>query len=247
MKKSIFVVTFVVAYLIFAISTMPAAQVLSWVSLPKNIKLVGVSGTVWQGKLQQVVYQNNVINNVRWQLSPWSLLVADPTIDTTFGGSSVDGPEGKAIVSGLLSQQIQLEQTEVFIEANQVIAQLPMPVPMTAAGLVRLTLPSFKMGQPICQVATGKLNWRSAQVTAFQEAIDLDDLNANLACENGALTVTIDPNNILGLEFKATVSSIGKISGSGLLTPGASFPQKLKPALPFIGRADSRGRYPLKI
>ena len=57
----------------------------------------------------------------------------------------------------------------------------------------------------------------------------------------------MDPNNNLGLSYRAQVKQGGRVSGSGYLTPAEKFPEQLKAALNFLGKADSQGRYRLKI
>lgn len=247
MKKFVVILVFVLAFLGFALHKLPADQVLSRITLPKTIQMAGISGTIWQGQLQQVAYQGTLINNVTWQFNWLSLLTFSPSIDTTFGGRMHSGPEGKATVGGFITQKITISNAQVAVPANDIVSDLPMPVPMTAGGIIQLTLPSFVMGSPVCSNAQGKVQWQNALVTAFQEQIGLDSVTADIGCEQGLLALTINSNNVLGLEFKALIDGTGKVSGTGLLTPGSQFPQKLKPALPFIGRADSQGRYPLKI
>jgi general secretion pathway protein N len=231
-------------YLIFLIVTMPAAWVVSFINLPKNSQVSQLSGTVWQSYAKQVRIDNVDINNVSSELSFLSLLMLDPTIKLTFGGALVSGPEGRLTASQLL-KQIKITNVDITVAAQQITEKLNLAIPMQAHNLIELSVDEFILGKPVCQQMKGLIKWNKAAITALSEKANLGTLSAELACEKGALAFIIAPENDLGLTFTAYLHNINRASGNGYLKPGANFPEKLKPLLSFIGKADNQGRYRL--
>ena len=245
MKKwFIGIVAFILAYLFFMVSQTPAQWVVNQISLPKEIVLQGVKGSIWQGSINRIIVDGYSINNVNIEVSLLSLLMFNPSVDTTFGGALVDGPEGKARLSHLLGD-IEVSDGHVLVAANDIAQQLTLPIPLTAQKFIDVNIETFVMGKPLCQQLTGTVTWDTAGIKALDEKINFGTLRGKLECEKGIAKFTFDPKNNLGLTFSAYIHSPERISGSGYVEPGSKFPTVLNEALPFLGAPDNRGRYKL--
>lgn len=231
-------------YLVFLITTMPAAWVVSFINMPKNSQVSELSGTVWQSYAKQVRIDDIDIYNVSSELSFISLLMFDPKVMLSFGGALVSGPEGK-LTASQLQEQIKITDLDISLAANQIAEKLNLSIPVEAHNFIDIKVDEFIVGKPICEQMKGTIEWKKASVTALSEKVKLGALSANLACEKGALTFIMSPKNDLGLTFTAYLRSMKKATGNGFLKPGANFPEKIKPILPFIGKADNQGRYRL--
>ncbi|MFT5296998.1 MAG: general secretion pathway protein N [Colwellia sp.] len=231
-------------YLVFLITTMPAAWVVSFVNMPKNSQVSELSGTVWQSYAKQVRIDDIDIYNVSSELSFMSLLMFDPKVILNFGGALVSGPEGK-LTASQLREQIKITDLDISLAANQIAEKLNLSIPVEAHNFIDIKIDEFIVGKPICEQMKGTIEWKKASVTALSEKVKLGALSADLACEKGALTFIMSPKNDLGLTFTAYLRSMKKATGNGFLKPGANFPEKIKPILPFIGKADNQGRYRL--
>lgn len=240
---------FLLAYLTFVLATLPAQFVVSKLSLPKNVGIYGVSGTIWQGSIEQLVITNTQIQKVNSQLSFLSLFTLTPKVDLTFGDAILAGPEGQLTLA-VSADELALTNVDVLIPANTIAQQIALPLPITAKGNVevQLTALAISLGESKqCTLASGELSWRRAGVIALEQNIKLGKLSADIGCEQGAIAVNLAPKNNLGLTFSAYIRDKGKISGQGHLKPGAKFPEQLKSALPFLGKADNQGRYRISI
>ncbi|WDE05632.1 type II secretion system protein N [Thalassomonas viridans] len=231
-------------YLIFVIAGIPAKLLFNFVSLPKNVVVENVSGTVWQAEISRLATPDIELNRVRAELSPWSLLVFDPAVSLNFGDDLLPGPQGEVVVSGLLGS-LTLTDADILMAANEISRQLDLPVPVSASGDVSLKLDTLVLDKPFCTRARGRVSWPKARVAALEQNVALGALSADIGCEEGALVVTVDPKNNLGLTFSAYLRQGGKLSGQGYLQPAANFPEPLKGALPFLGKKDVQGRYRL--
>ncbi len=248
-----YVAIFFTSYFVFFIATLPAQFVLGQLTLPKNVGLYGVSGTIWRADVEQLTISNSDVLQVTTELSFWSLFTLSPKVDVTFGDALLAGPEGKLTLA-ISTEQLILSDVETFISANDIAQQIALPLPMTAKGEVELNLAELVIDLSAnneCLQGAGGIQWSRAGVLAMEENIKLGKLSAKITCDQGAIALDIEPKNDLGLTFSAYVrlekTKAGKISGQGHLKPGAKFPEKLKPALPFLGKADNKGRYRISI
>jgi len=240
---------FLTSYLIFLLANAPLTLVTNNLELPRNIEVQGVSGSIWQGEITSAVINNNNIEQIKTELSFWSLFSLSPSIKVTFGDAMLAGPEGKFTLE-LSSDQLAVSEVEVFIAANDIAKQLPLPVPVAAQGNVELILDSIVLTTAeklSCLQAKGDVTWLRAGAMALEQNIKLGKLNAAISCAEGNLLAMVNPNNDLGLSFDGVFALPSKkVSGKGYLKPGAKFPTQLQSALPFLGRADNQGRYQLK-
>ncbi len=235
---------FVVVYALFVVARTPAQWVIKQAELPNTITLNGINGTIWNANIDSVVVNEYVINAVETHVNLLSLFTLNPSVDITFGGALVNGPEGYATVGNLLSD-IKVNNAKVSVLANDIAKELTLPIPLTAKKYIDVTLNEFVMGKPICSQLDGKVNWDNASVNALDEKVNLGSLKADLSCDKGKGVITFDPKNNLGLTMVVNVQSTNRVYGSGYIQPGSKFPTALKEVLPFLGKADNQGRYKL--
>ncbi len=59
--------------------------------LPGNISVAGISGTLWNGNIQQVVVDNISVSNTEWSASPISLLAGNIKADVSINSYNLKG------------------------------------------------------------------------------------------------------------------------------------------------------------
>lgn len=245
-KKSLLVfAAMVLLYLMFLIQMAPAEKLISRLSIPSNVHINQISGSVLSGQARSVTINNLELSNVNWSVSIFSLLTFNPTVTINFG-DSLASIKGHADLSNLTSELL-VRDIDVTLDANYVASQLTLPIDLIAGGQLRVIAQEYGVGKPICSVANGAITWPKANVIAMDQDVQLGDLSATLACDKGRLTIRVDPKNDLGLELNASVLSPKRITANGYVTPGEKFPKELEPVLGFLGRKDSQGRYKLPL
>ena len=80
----------VVCYAVFLLALLPASFVISKIPAQHGLTLGSAQGTIWQGKLDFVRYQNVRVNNVTWDVLFSSLLQGLLVVDTKIGHRSDD-------------------------------------------------------------------------------------------------------------------------------------------------------------
>lgn len=247
MKKVIsYSLIFLVTYVIFVVATMPAQFVLNQVTVPKTMNVSGVSGSIWQANIKHVSTKTIEVHDIEAKLSVFSLLTLSPSFDITLGDPLKHGPEGYLTLK-VSEESLEVSDANINIAVSDILKNARLPIDVKAKGFIELDIETFSAGKPICQSLKGKAKWAQAKVKAFDQSVTLGTLKADLTCEKGALVLTIDDKNDLGLSYTAYMRKVGKFTGDGFLKPGDKFPENVKPALSFIGKPDSQGRYRLSL
>ncbi|MBU2870317.1 type II secretion system protein N [Colwellia sp. E2M01] len=244
-----FTAIFFGSYFVFLVATIPLAVLLNNINLPKNVSVGIASGTIWQGEINKVFVNNNEIEKINTELSFWSLLFFAPSIDVSFGDAMLNGPEGKLTLT-VSSSELSLNDVELFLNANDIAQNLPLPIPASAQGNVEIALTELTLNTSnklTCEYAQGQVSWIRASVNALNYDIKVGSLKADISCEDGDLLAKILPDNDLGVTLDTRLNlATQKATGQGFVKPGPKFPANLKQALTFLGRPDAQGQYRLR-
>ncbi|WP_088331181.1 type II secretion system protein N [Lacimicrobium sp. SS2-24] len=246
-RRSLFALLLgLLAYVFFLLVKLPAAQVISRVDLPDNIGVQGISGTIWQGHIAQMSLQGIPLSNVRWQISPWRLLTGKLAMDIQAGNSrDVDALSLQGQLS-LTPGAVGATDLQLYLPADLLIAKLPLPLPVNARGRFKVDLQELDYAQQ-CHSLSGKGQWLNAAVAGTQGYISLGNFNADLACENESVLVSINEPNQFGLTARATISPTLKIRVNGRFKPDQDLPQEVHDAARLFGQPDNQGYYQIRL
>ena len=232
-------------YVLFLIWHLPANVVLEKVALPKSITLNGISGTIWQGHIQQLVMDGIAIDDVDWQLEVLPLLMAQVSVDINAGNSRNSEDISFNGHLQFTGNTIALHDTQVYVPADMLLAQIKLPLPIAAKGRFSINIQQLDYPQK-CQQLAGKGQWLKAQVSGTQGPIELGNFAANLSCKNDDVAITIQPDNSFGIDATVLVKPNGKYAAEGKFKPASSLPQEVHQAAAFFGRKDAQGFYTIK-
>ncbi|MDP5189013.1 type II secretion system protein N [Rheinheimera baltica] len=247
MSKLKLIIIGVVSYLLFSLLLTPASWWLKLATLPPQLQLGSVSGTLWQGNVAGVRYEQLQFDTLSWQLNGWQLFTGKFQFDVLSGSvQNATQPylKGKASygIGGM-----GLQSTLLKLPVSQILPMLSLPLPVDATGELVLDVERFSQGQPWCQQLAGSASWQNARLqTPTATWLELQSLFAQLSCDNGTVTLTTDGNNLLGLDIKAVINA-EQLLVNGTLKPDASMPKEVHQAMQFLGRPDEQGRYAIKL
>jgi len=238
-------VIFVIALILLSLVKTPAALIVSQLNLPNNVAYQGLSGSIWQGNISRLKVDQWLINDVDWELSPVNLLLGEAAIDVRFGKA-----RDQAQVSGkgrlmLSMSDIAAEKLTVRLPADPLRQMLPIPVG-NLGGRVIVEIDAYQKGETLCNQLAGELTWAKSEID-FGGPIALGSISSDLSCVNQNVVASFDGNNQLGLEGAATVQSAAKYNFDGFLKPDAQLPAAIHDGLRMFGKADSKGKYRIKI
>jgi len=239
-----------IAFIIFAIAYMPAAQVVGRINLPNNIAISGVTGTLWSGKATTIVVNELPINNVKWELSPLALLIGKVSATLKAGNlRDVDDIafEGPVKTSLFNLNKVATENFSIYLPVSRVLAQVKLPLPVNAGGRFKVKLTELSFG-PHCEVLNGTGDWLNATVAGTQGPIDFGTYSAQLRCDGEDIGITVKEPNLLGLSLDAVIGvAKNKIKIKGRFKPDESLPREVHQASRFFGQPDTDGYIPIAL
>ena len=226
-------------YLFFLLAQCPAERVLPWLPLPPELKLSGVSGSIWQGEVARIDWRGTTLRKVSWRLPVSSLLLVSPALQLTFKDPGT--LLGRAEVSGL--RQPQLSDVSLQAPADWIMAQAKLPLPVTVSGKIQLELDQLQITPTRCEALQGTLQWSGAGMDSQFGSLRLGRAKADLSCAKGKLVVKLKQGSEqLQVEGRGELSLPNTYSFQGTLTPGQGLPESMAQGLNFIGQRDSQGR-----
>lgn len=245
MKNKIFGLFFVLAgYLIFLLVTLPATVVLTFVTLPNQLSLTQVTGTIWKGHIQQVEYNRQTLEELDWEIELLPLLTGALEVDLRFG-DGVDTLQGQGTV-GVSFSGVYVHDVTASASSEWILAASNMPLPISTTGRVKLDIDEFEPGAPWCNTLTGQVNWSNAGIESLLGNIDLNKPSAKLSCTDGELIAKIKQSSSqLKLSGTAKLQAMGKYTFDGVLVPTAELPESVRSNLRYIGRPNNNGEYQL--
>lgn len=251
MKTWQWIVFVLITYLIFLIMYIPADFVAEQVNKQSNkqVQMMQVTGTLFDGKAGVVEANGFRVNNVEWSLEPLSLLMLKAQLELK-GGAIRDSEQiyidTNASLRLLSPEQFSLYDSRIFIPAKAVLSQFRLPVAVTANGRFRVDIETLEM-TPACTVLNGKGTWLNAEVDTPQQAVKLGGFNADLSCSEGNLSMKINPGNNLQLSGTIVVDKSGSYSINGQFLPNEDLPNVIKQAADSFFQRNSDGFYQVRL
>jgi general secretion pathway protein N len=226
----------IVAYLIFALATLPAGVVLGRLQ-DSGIRAVGVQGTVWRGQAAAIQIGNMPVGSVSWQLHPFSLLAARVN-----GSAKVTRPDGFAETSFSLRTGGVTRLTD--LSASVPVGSLGismLPTGWTGMLNARMTDLALTHGWP--SDAHGTLEVRDLNGPSSK----MGSYKATFPAE-GAQDANVLAGNVVDLGGPLRVAGTLKISPNrsyvleGLVATQPDAPPDITRNLQYLGAADAQGR-----
>jgi general secretion pathway protein N len=230
-------------YLVCLIAYLPANQVISRINLPASIQLSGISGTVWKGSVKQFVYKGIPVKDFNWQLGFSSLLFGKASVQINAGQSDQDGQisfEGRAKIALTDISAINAQNVELYLPANRLFGQLPLPLPINGGGRFKLEIERLDY-QGKCVSLTGQGQWVNAQIVFNDASVQLGQFRAKAECEQDNVAIIVEEPNRLGLSFKALLTPALTFSLDGQFKMDENLPPAFHQAATFFGEADNQG------
>lgn len=226
------------AYLVFLCATFPAAYALHWLrsDLP-DIQLGGVSGSIWSGQSQQLVFESVPLGAMSWQFdwhAPWSgnlgyhVQLADPGMQ--LDGRAAIGPGGRIVIRDLVGH----------IPVKRLDHWLPLP-PDAVDGLLQLNLTNLSIVNGLPQAAEGDVTLSDANLNWPQAAV-LGSYQMRLHTSQGITGDIQDSSGPLVLQAQAVLRPDGAYSVTGKLSARDTNSAAAQ-LLTYLGAPDASGKY----
>lgn len=245
-EKRYYILTAVISYLFFMVSSLPASKLISLAKENRLItaELYGVYGSLWNGGAEQLNIPKQLpVKNLQWSFNPASLLVAKISSE----------------ISGNIKDQNFIGSISVnafgTVEANDVRARIESPVMQELinmplgelGGIFNLNIESLILNDAPIPNINASLKWNNAKLT-LTETVDLGNINIVVKPDNeNQLTATIsNKQGQLSLDGTASVDDKKLYSLDLRITPEANASSSITQSLSMFSRRQTDGSYLIK-
>lgn len=235
--------TFGVVFIASAIAHLPANW--AWQQVPKvqGLSLSGIQGTLWQGSAKTVMWQNQSLGQIQWDMKLGSLFTGKLAFDVRFGRGSDMQLQGSGIV-GYSTSGPFAEKLLVSVPAANAMQYAKLPVPLTLTGNIELTVRDYVYAAPYCKTLNATLAWAQGNASTPMGNINPGPVFADLSCQEGTiLAKASQSSDDVSSDWKANLAKNNGYSLSGWFKPGTTFPEQLSQQLKWLGDPDSKGQY----
>lgn len=236
------------AFVIFFVAYAPATLIYRFIPSNANIAIVQPSGTLFNGKMASIGYNGIFLKNFSWQLSPIALFMGKATLDINGGdlrNAQHAYADGQVSVSLLNTSHVSASDLTLMLPIKSILAQMKLPVQITAQGRIRVDLAEADIKQA-CRQLVGTGNWSNASIALNNQSVSLGDFLAEVSCEEGGFAAQVGGDNKFDLDAKFVLMPNGQLSQSGTFKLDPSLPREMQQAAVFFGNPDPNGRYILR-
>lgn len=240
LRKSLLVTAGMVALFAGLVATFPARLALAWFA-PPQVTAWGVEGTIWQGRIAELVLEGRTLGRLSWRTRAASVLTLAPTLD--FDLNRADGfARGRARFSLLADRQ-----HFTSLEAALLLQSLPPSiVPIGTAGQARISLDQLALqdGWPV-EIA-GRASVAALDMPGV--IMTLGPFEFQFAGPPGAPTADIRSlGGPLQVDGRIELPAPGRWRFAAELAPGENPPRELIDGLAFVGEDLGGGRRRLEM
>lgn len=239
--KLLWGVGLVVAFLLMLLVTAPATLVTRTVSGLAPVSFSGVSGSLWRGEALRLHAGSLVLENFRWQLSPWRLFLGQAAVQFELGDGVSQRGSG-TVVAGLGGD---ISVQELSLQAPAQLLQPFVTLPgIQFDGNLQLDIADAALSGARVERMQGRLVWLQAQVRTPLGQPRLGAYAVDLGSDGeGGMTGDItDIDGVLGLTGRLRASPQGlELDGS----VRSDLPEELDRFFRVIGRPEG-DRYAIR-
>lgn len=236
----------VLLYVVFLLSTFPANVAINYAKsaklLPKEIKLNGISGSLWQGSFTSVIYKNIELENVRWETSLLPMFIGELEFDLLVGSRRSD-IKADGFLS-LSNDGISLDDFTLKLSIETLTKIKPLPLGLTATGKLTAKIDNFSQGQPWCHSLNAKLNIDDSSIKSPLGKLDVTKFATILSCPQGKLIAVVNKaENSLGIDANIAIDKSKKYIVEATVIPPVDAAKEYINLLKFSGKANNQGQY----
>lgn len=218
----------------------PARIAYQWFA-PADAALSGINGTVWSGRARHADFGGIYLRDLRWRLKP--LAIFRGGIGFGLEGSPAPGSlSANAVIGFGGSLALRDINGTVPLQAIDRAANMPGLQGRMTVRMERLVLED---GLPVA--ADGEI-LISQLLAPLVHRSPIGGYRIEVFTQNSGVMATIeDTDGVVDLAGSLQVSSDRNYTFIGLVAPKATTPGKLRQQMQFLGTANERGQYELRL
>lgn len=225
----------IATFLLIAIATFPARIASSWLA-PEQLRLGGVTGSIWSGHASEVAFGSEYFSDVSWSLKPLHLLMASVAVDAEV--NTIAGRLSVSLAAGLGSTV-----TVSNVRGNLSIAGIhPAFDANLISGNLEINIDEIVLDDGYPSLATGQLTvsnlvagaMGTSPLGSFDAVLDTTDV--------GIMAIVSDNEAIFDLAGTLTLARDRSYLFVGDIAPTSLTPRRVSENLRFLGSPDADGK-----
>lgn len=198
--------------------------------LPNNITTAGLSGTLWNGNVQNIVIDKIGLQNTKWSANPLSLLVGKVQADVSIDSGNLKGDFNTTYAG-----------SEVFANDIDLKGQLSLLSPyferfgLTINGQFEALFENLHIKNGIPLNANGKIETKNTSILGFIP-LNLGDVSGQFSPQEDGFQILLNnQNGELDLSGIVYIASNGIFNADMTLSRNARTPDNVLQTIQMIG------------
>lgn len=232
----------VVAYVLVLIATFPAHKAGQYIAHQVDeLVLRSVSGTLFSGQAQHLLYQGLDLGPVSWRFRPQAMLLGRFEYRLVFGH---EANAGQADLGLTLAGNIQVSELDMVVQPDRLINHYS-PIAIGTRGAIRLDIEVLEFDDHFPHRINGQAVWADAAVVDPLE-LALGQLTLLLENDAGDLLGTIGNEADSGISGELRLEASGRYSVDVVLRPGPDTSEETLEILRSMAQQQPDGNFLLR-
>ena len=243
---------FLLCLVLALLINLPVQHVLPYVKLPPNVRLAGIDGSLFSGRVEELRIRRFPMRGIRYSYMPSCL----PMLKLCY---YIDYDEGQIqLAYDLLNGDTEVSHSRVEYPVTTLLAQLPMPALVKPTGRLQLEIDDLSMQQNKLVSVNGRLTWRDLGFDQDGSSVNIGDYQIEISGDVKAYNLTFtDLDAALDLSGDGSISAAGNFEVDVTIMTKAGLDSQVKSILNLVAvrsgdnankyRIEQKGRMPANI
>ncbi|MGI9273196.1 MAG: type II secretion system protein N [Woeseiaceae bacterium] len=239
-KRSRLIVLGVVTFVVGVVLFFPARVAYRWFA-PEEIKVSGISGSVWQGSASEALVSGVYLRDLDWRIHPLSLISGKLSyaIESQLASGFLEGDIGVSIMGKIVGSDIN--------------AALPLQAMQSALGVPGLQgslsaeISDLEIDNGLPVAMDGVVNVSRLIVPLVQRE-SLGGFKAEFMTQDSGIVASVeDTDAVVDIAGSLQVGSDRSYQFIAQLSPKENTPAPVREQMKFLGSANERGQHELRL
>jgi general secretion pathway protein N len=233
-----FVLFFLLFLILALLVNLPVQQVIARVDLPASLRLSGISGTLFNGRVDLLTVNQFPLRDIRYSFMPSCL----PILKLCY---QIDYDQGSfQMAYDVVNGDSEISDSRVEYPVAELLARFPATLAVKPSGSLQLEIDEMSMRENKLEAVNGRLVWRDLGVNQGEVQINIGDYQVDFSGDNQKYELKFSD-----LDAKLDVSGDGRITADGQyqvdvrVDSESTIDSQVRTVLELIGKRSSVNKY----
>lgn len=211
----------------------------------QKIQYKNPSGTLMQGKLEQLIYDGRDLGEFSWTLDAKAFLSGKIAMYFRLGKGSPYKLDAQGYLETGIDKVVYAKDVSLVMPAASVIdlARRPRLYDLKGNLILEITSGSIQHNQGYCETLDGVVRWPQARMSSFSGSLNMGDINAQLGCTDNSVTIqTNQSSNQVSSLLKILINPNNRYKVTGWVKPKPRLSARMRKKVLSIGNMNPQGK-----